>query len=465
MLKDKKEVIKHSAAIQIHNHITLLQRRAWNVLLANAYDELPTVERHRVRVRELMEKLEFDSKNEEYLKEALKALTTCGVEWNTLEKDHAWEWGVTTLLAEATIKNGVCTYAYGPTLRERLHNPNMYARLSLSLQNKFKSKHAQALWELCVDYLNASKNAGETPFVPLEHYRKLMGLSDAMYPVFKDLNKYLIKAPITEINEVTDFRVDVQYQRVHRRVAAIKLRMWRTFPMPARHTQHGTLSPDLADMPTPVQELTHAGLAEHDARHIWQQGFDSVDPERRPTGVEFATYVQEKIHLLKQQDASKVKNPAGFLLAALKQNYTNPAFTQQQQTHARRITDRTLRDFQDKKTELMREEHEKIHHICAQMIRETPAIVGKFFDMPTIQQSYVFRQFYQRSRTPFENYAAHGLLAREVDREFMKQCPEKFTVIRKEYAEKLAALDQKIAALEEGREAAPLPHTPSPGAP
>ena len=41
-MKDKTEVIKHSAAIQIQNNITLLQRRAWNVLLANAYDELPS---------------------------------------------------------------------------------------------------------------------------------------------------------------------------------------------------------------------------------------------------------------------------------------------------------------------------------------------------------------------------------------------------------------------------------------
>ncbi len=37
----KRDVIKHSAAIQIQNNVTLLQRRAWNVLLANAYDELP----------------------------------------------------------------------------------------------------------------------------------------------------------------------------------------------------------------------------------------------------------------------------------------------------------------------------------------------------------------------------------------------------------------------------------------
>ncbi len=63
MLKGTQEVVKHSAAIQIQNNITLLQRRAWNVLLANAYDELPTQETHQVKVRELMENLEFTRKN------------------------------------------------------------------------------------------------------------------------------------------------------------------------------------------------------------------------------------------------------------------------------------------------------------------------------------------------------------------------------------------------------------------
>ena len=41
LLAEIKEVIKASPAIQIESKITHLQRRAWNVLLANAYNELP----------------------------------------------------------------------------------------------------------------------------------------------------------------------------------------------------------------------------------------------------------------------------------------------------------------------------------------------------------------------------------------------------------------------------------------
>jgi truncated hemoglobin YjbI len=92
-VKGRKEVIKHSSAVQIQNNITLLQRRAWNVLLANAYDELPTEEEHRMAVRELVRVLEYNGHNDAYLKEALEALVGCKVTWNILDKDNQWEWG------------------------------------------------------------------------------------------------------------------------------------------------------------------------------------------------------------------------------------------------------------------------------------------------------------------------------------------------------------------------------------
>ena len=116
MLKDKKEVIKHSAAIQVENRISLLERRAWNVLLANAYDELPTAETHRIAVTDLTRVLGYTSRNHLHLRETLKALTSAMLEWNIVNKDKE-VWGATTLLAEVEIEDGVCTYAFGPTLQ------------------------------------------------------------------------------------------------------------------------------------------------------------------------------------------------------------------------------------------------------------------------------------------------------------------------------------------------------------
>ena len=74
-LAEINEVIKASPAIQIQSKITHLQRRAWNVLLANAYNELPNTDIHRVSVVELARKLGCQrnaSNDSEHLKETIR---------------------------------------------------------------------------------------------------------------------------------------------------------------------------------------------------------------------------------------------------------------------------------------------------------------------------------------------------------------------------------------------------------
>ena len=92
-LEEINEVIKASPAIQVQGKMTHLQRRTWNVLLANAYDELPNRDIHRVSVAELARKLGYASNDSEHLKETLKALVDYTVEWNVLGKDKKQEVG------------------------------------------------------------------------------------------------------------------------------------------------------------------------------------------------------------------------------------------------------------------------------------------------------------------------------------------------------------------------------------
>lgn len=246
MLKNKKEVIKHSGAIHIQGKTTHLQRRAWNVLLANAYDELPTQEVHSASITEVMEKLEFDSNNRNYMKKTLEELQGCQVKWNILGKDGSEEeWGVTSLLAEAKISKGVCSYAYGPTLRERLYNPKMYAKINLRLQNQFKGKYGLILWEICVDYLDESRGYGETPYIPLETLKNLMGIDEDEYSDFKRLNRDVIRKAVAEINKLTAFHVDVEYQRRGRRVVAVKFKIQQLKQIPQQDRKQEELFPEL----------------------------------------------------------------------------------------------------------------------------------------------------------------------------------------------------------------------------
>ena len=175
-LLDRSEFIKASPAIQIQSKITHLQRRVWNVLLANAYDELPNKDIHRVSVADLATSLGFNSHNEDHLKETLKALVDCTVEWNVLGKDKKQEWGVASLLGSARIKDGVCTYSFAAHLRYKLYNPRIYTKLNSACKTG-SSRYALILWEICFDYFDIARNQGETPFIPLDTFREFMGTS------------------------------------------------------------------------------------------------------------------------------------------------------------------------------------------------------------------------------------------------------------------------------------------------
>ena len=250
LLAEINEVIKASPAIQIQSKITHLQRRAWNVLLANAYNELPNKEIHRVSVIELATKLGFDSHNQDYLKETLEALVDCTVKWNLLGKDKKQEWGVASLLAEVRIRDGICFYQFSHTLRIKLYNPRIYTKLNLRLQNQFRSQYALILWELCFDYFDTDRGRGETPFIPLETFKELMGLENDEYSVFKELNRNVIKPAIKEINKLTDYHVEVEQKRIGRKVAELKFYIERVKNIPIQES----LFPDIENLaPVAIQ--------------------------------------------------------------------------------------------------------------------------------------------------------------------------------------------------------------------
>ena len=340
-LLERDEFIKASPAIQIQGNITHLQRRAWNVLLANAYDELPNKEMHRVSVVELAEKLGFNSRNQDHLKDMLKALTECLVEWNTLGKDKNEVWGVAALLASAEIEKGICTYAFAPHLRLKLYNPRVYAKLNLRLQNRFTDRHALILWELCFDYFDTARDHGETPFIPLEKFRELMGVEDDVYPAFKTLNQCVVKPAIEEINALTNFFVEVEQKRKGRKVAFLKFKISRLKELPSVDSTQESLFPDIEDLPAVAKALVQAGVARREALKIANQEWRAAGTDVPLEGYrDFEAYVAEKIGLAKQ--ATGVKNIGGFIIQSIRENYQDPIFQAQLEERKQREQDGML---------------------------------------------------------------------------------------------------------------------------
>ena len=396
------EVIKASPAIQIQSRISLLQRRAWNVLLANAYNELPDKDIYSVSIVELAAKLGFGNDNREYLKEVLKSIVDCKVEWNVLGKDKEKEWGVASLLAEVRIRDGICFYQFPHTLRLKLHNPRVYAKLNLRLQNQFRSRYALVLWEVCFDYFDTDRDQGETPFIPLEDFRGLVGLEKDEYSVFKELNRNVIKPAIKEINALTNYSVEVEQRRIGRRIGELKFRITKVKQIPIQES----LFPDIENLPPVAFELVQAEIDRKIALQIADQEWDFVNPQKlSPPGTypDFMAYIAEKIEM--SLHATDVKNRGGFVVKAIRENYQNPEVQKAREIRAEKTRKKELED-------LMAEFKIKRDNILRQVVHTQPELIERAAEKI---QTFMVQERLLEHASAIEAYQKGGMVKAEID--------------------------------------------------
>ncbi|CTQ34797.1 replication initiation protein [Jannaschia rubra] len=215
----RDSVRKNVAAIHVSGKLTLLQRKLSNVLLLNAYDHLTTRTSHRIDARTLCVMAGYNSNDTATLKDALRSLAETVAEWDMLDAAGRQEWGVSALLSYASLKDGVCEYAYSPALAEKLHDPKVFALINMNIQRRFQSGHALALYENCYRF----HRVGSTGWWPMALFRRLMGVADsAYYESFKHLNAKVIKPAVAEVNATSNIRVAPETRKVGRQIAEIR---------------------------------------------------------------------------------------------------------------------------------------------------------------------------------------------------------------------------------------------------
>jgi plasmid replication initiation protein len=438
---EKKEVIKHSAAVHIKNSVSVLQRRAWNVLLAYAYDSLPDKEMHQIKVQDLRQTLDFTSNNEDHLKQALENLCGCVVTWNTLHKDGK-SWNATALLSHATIKNGICHYAYSSILREYLYNPRMYARISLSMQNKFSSKYSLALYELCVDYLNFRTGWGETPSISIPDLRTLMGLKDQDYPEFKKLNQKVIKPSVQELKKVSDLTVMVMYHRINRRIESVKFKVEKKKkPIPQKSDQKPL---------KPLREIVenHPLALRMQADFCLTARQSVVILERFPKS--YITEVLELVEIYYKE--GKVNNLAPYTLKALNEDFRDrkSSFEMDRQKRAEQAMDdlkasqNAKEDYQNLKGEFTSLRKEKTSAYLDSLSKEDRSEIFDKFLSEYVEKDPVMSPVLLKlgKNSPMIDALFHDFVCREF---LSDECSE-FTVFSQMKGFEIVDIDQAIRA-------------------
>lgn len=297
----RESVKKNVAAIHVSGKLSLLQRKLSNVLLLNAYDTLTSRQSHRIDARTLCLMIGYNSNDTDTLKTALRGLAETVAEWDMLDEKGRQEWGVSALLSYAKLKDGICEYAYSPALAEKLHDPKVFALINLNIQRQFTGGHALALYENCYRFVNT----GSSGWWPLDLFRRLMGVEGSdYYKSFKQLNAKVIKPAVAEVNKVSDIILTPETRKMGRSVTDIRFLIKRNPQLAMMNIDdgEGVRGGDV------YQRLTALGVSDRLARQwISQHGED---------------HVAEKIAFVEAQDG--VKSPAGYLRAALREDFGKP---------------------------------------------------------------------------------------------------------------------------------------------
>ncbi|KTC83380.1 Initiator Replication protein [Legionella cherrii] len=302
--KDKFELKKHIAAIHCHGKITLLQRKIANALLFHAYHNLMTQEEHVIQISELTKLVGFDSNDHRKVKDALLKLLSTVIEWNVIDElsEDSEIWNASSIISDVSIRGSICRYSYSNKMRKLLYHPVRYGKIDLNIQTKFQSSYGLTLYENC----NRYKSIGNTPWFDLETFKKLMGVENGLYKIFRDLNNRVIKKAVEEVNQYTLMSVEPEFKKLNRQVVSLR------FLIKQKKQQNSILDQDTSN--ELIDKLKQKfGFSSKQVDEVFKQ-FDKL-------------YIEEKINLITNSEPYKngvIRNLSKYLMAALKDDYKSP---------------------------------------------------------------------------------------------------------------------------------------------
>ena len=293
-----------------------------NALTYIAYDDLESSETHYVSVVNLKKLLNFDSNDDETLREYARELVKVQIEFSYFDHKNKDKWGISVLFSEIFIEKGVVRFSIPSRLRALIYNPEIYAKIDLQYQRQFKSAYTLHLYEMCTRY----KDIGTSGFWSIEQLKTVFNLDPQKQKLYEDyryFNTKILKPSIEEVNKVTDIHISMERHIQNRSVVGVTFAIKKI--KKAESVKQESTNPIIPSGKTETVKLRLKAL-----------GFKPNEIEALATGYE-TDYLAENIGIVEKAVASgNVKSPTGYLIKALKTDFRpikKEAETKKLQTH------------------------------------------------------------------------------------------------------------------------------------
>ena len=331
---------KHIGTVQIANPMTLLQRKAFSVLLFKSYHEIKNAEgkMHEIPLSVFCDLLGYNSKDFKTLDKQIEKLQFTKIEW----MDNPDEFSRVSFFSYTGVKNGMFQFSFHPELEKKLYHPEIFAKINILALRQFQSKYAVALYENLSRYAPNRGFKGGSPKWSIEEFRIIMGVGDS-YPQFKFLKTRVINPALKEINDLSDFIVVFEPIKSGRKITHVKFHI----------SQNPQTTLGLIPEPQTVEQEANTP----EARELSQI---SGVPEMQ-AGSWLLSYGKERFSEVlgmfkKALDEGKVKSPVGWLKRCFENDW-KPEIDPQEVK--KKLTLEKLKKKQEKQQKLDLENREK----------------------------------------------------------------------------------------------------------
>src|SRR3990167_573850 len=305
-------------------------------------------EEHEISMKQLCQLISYQGHNYAAIKDALKGLISTVIEWNlTNDETGAEDWTASSILASVSLQGPLCYYAYSPRMKQLLHSPSMFGKINLVMQSRFKSSYGLALYENCTRY----RGLPYTKWSDMTTFRRLMGIPDDKYEIFRDFKRRVLDKSVEEVNTYSDLVVEPEYIREGRRVVKIRFRVKERSKKSRLGTsaikeKHDQLSHETNDVA--MRLMADYGLSEEQVKQMlveYESGF-----------------VLEKMDVVESSEnfrQGRVNNLAGYLISALRNDYQAPRVSSADNTISQKSKKQEVSELDQLKrqTELIRQEY------------------------------------------------------------------------------------------------------------
>lgn len=318
--RDLSSIVKPEELVDIveMSPLTLQDRRIYNLLIGNAWNDIVKNQQHIISRQELTKHVESNNQDiAASLRRLMAAIVVIKIRNNQNGKPSTRQM---QLLAENDIEDrGPITYKFPDALVKIIQDTQIFARLHTKVMFELSSKYSLALYEFLQKRVNLDYVHHE--IMTVEEARGLLGVSPHKLKQFGHFNNKAIKPATEEVTFLTEYEVTAEPIRKGRAVTHIKWSWQKKSDIGAQIAAVEELERSKtgrkARMKQEVEQLELTPFSQKSDIKISSEGFEAARKIAISAGTGWDIYALEKEWQAWATDKSP-KNPDGAFIGFVK---------------------------------------------------------------------------------------------------------------------------------------------------